>query len=287
MAQYGTHRINHSYPIQANQYKNMAFLNTVNRLREFENPGQLGTASVRIITNVTASTLTDGTMIANAGAATSVALTFVDQSVCFSLLPKEWNQVNAADVQGQLDAAADACAWQAGDYLIDSWLAGTPTSAQTFGATADINFASDGSDDDNYAVLQPLATCIGVVAEITAADIRNISIAVPYESWGNLWALRGTGRTSSGVIWNDGHFEFMGIAMNLVYSNNAAWAGTDNGTAAVVYHRDSAALGMGNMFLHSGAPIYASDGTKKWIWQQPCCYGAVQSTFSEVMNEST
>jgi hypothetical protein len=41
------------------------------------------------------------------------------------------------------------------------------------------------------------------------------------------------------------------------------------------------------MFLHGGGPLAASDGTKKWIWMQPCCYGAIQSTFSEVMNEST
>jgi len=287
MAQYGTHKVNYSLPIQAKQYRNVPFLNTVNRLREFENPGQLGTASVRVTTNLTAATVTDGTMKSNAGAATSVSLTFVDMTTCLSLLPKEWNQLSAADVAAQAEASADAFAWQAGDYLIDDWLGGTPTSAQTFGATADLNFASDGTDDDNYAVLQPLTTCIGIVANMTSSDIRNIHIAVPYQSWGNLWAIAGTGRTSSSLIWNSGYFQFMGVDLNLVYSNNAAWAGTDNGTAAVVYHRDSAALGLGNMFLHGGGPLAASDGTRKYIWMQPVCHAAIQSTFTEVMNEST
>jgi hypothetical protein len=166
---------------------------SVNNMVEIPDGAQTGAITCTVLTAATASTRTDGTMLTNDINNTQVALTFVDEVVTRSISTSTLKNIlnNPANMQKQIDQAANALDLSANNALVADWVAATPGTQKSL-ATGRTNFTA-GTDAQNTVMLQQVQTALQAVIDTAGdADMNNYGIVAGTIAHGNFTTLRGS-----------------------------------------------------------------------------------------------
>lgn len=288
MAQYGTHRTQYSNLVLGATVAARSFTQGVNRLPEYNGRAQtLGTASVRLKTMSSLTTLVDGTMAQNASAETHVALTYTSGKHVASLRPEELAQYDAQAQAGDYEAAVNAQILAVETALLTAYMAATPGGTSAL-PTTQANFINDGTDAEMRGNLNKIDVGWAYVMSRTGGNPADIFIVTNWIGYANLLTMRdvqagGLGYgVGEGLNWRGSPiYVSRGTATGWKYPGVTNMAG---GTAAIISHRDAAACAFAEPYLHGGGVIHASDGFEKYIWNCPYATGVAQNLWYEITN---
>ena len=262
------------------------YLDHVNRSAQIPDGAAFGAISIQYIASVTATTLTDGTMLTDGNTTTAVAGVYVDKVVVTSLPPKQARSMftKAPAINQMLARHADALYADAQNALIADLKAGTPGQTSTL-PTGQIDFHSE-SQAEAIINLEHAAKAVGYMfANFTQYLPGEFAIAMPPVAWSNFVSLRATGVRSPQYLADSGMYTFMGVPIYPIAG--AVQFGLANYECMFVTHKDSLLFVMDTPELHGGAPIYATDGFVKWITKAPYAHAVITNFFSQVLNPAS
>lgn len=266
-------------------------LGLVNQTAEIPQNSMSGLITVPITTKVSMNTPADGTARTNNGAVTLQTLAFLNGIHTIKLFDSELAQFTPQRMAMETVAAGDAAVVQAQDALLVDYMGGTSDFVQTLTAGQN-NFFTDGTDSEIRANLRILDNAIGHVLAITGQNFDDIFIAVPNVAvpttksnpWSNIWNLVQTTQLLQRDS-KDGLWRYKDVVLVGVNSTATGWGKWDQGTAAIVAHRDSAAVAFNGVKITPARP--ADDGLTQIDWKTSHAEGLIQDTWAEIMNPAT
>ena len=262
------------------------YLDHVNRSGEIPDGAAYGAISIQYIASVTAIDFVDGTMVTDGNTTTAVPGVYVDKGVVTSLPPKEARSKFASGpwVTKMLAKHADALYTVAQNTIIAALKAATPAQTSTL-PTGQIDFyAADTSEI--LINLQHASKAVGYMfANFGQYSPGQFAIAMPTTAWSYFTAMRAVGVNSPQYFADTGMYMFMGVPIYAI--PGATNFGGANYECMFVTHGDSLLFVMDDPALHSGAPIYATDGYVKWITKAPFAYAVINNYFTQVLNPAS
>lgn len=258
---------------------------------------QAGAVTVPIITGGTGATPTDGTPLTNAAVRTLKTLTLVDWVFPVTLGEMELAQWTPDTMKGWVKACSSALINQTETALLTQIMAGTPMTSFTLTA-GQPNFYDDGTDAEIRANMKVLTNALAYVMGITGqSDPSEYLIILPSvaspttstNSWANLWA---NAKTQSNLMY-DGTLRAWTWSGTPIYGANSTatgWGKVDGGTAGIVCHRDSFAVGFPRARI---TPVRDNDsGRQQFEMKAAYATGLVNTgntagTWVEILNPAT
>lgn len=285
MAQFAVHQVRYSDLVQAQRYGMRTFLNGVYTLPEFPDGRHEGSISIRRVTAASLSNVTDGTMTTNAAANTHFAMTFANKQFTASLLPSEIKQYGPREQAAEMQNVMSAQIGAIEGALLTAYMAATPTITRAL-PTGQWDFSSDRTDAEIRQNLEIIDQVWSDVGAKSGGDFENMFIVLGPKGYGYLSTYADIAGAPARVG-ADNIIRWRG--QTPVYVSRATATGwqAEGGTAAIVGHRDSAAVAYGEPYLHGGGPIAASDGTTKYIWIVPYATGIIQTSSDGLWGEIT
>lgn len=292
MAQFGTHHTFYSNIRLGATVATRSFVQGVYSLPEYDGRAKaLGTASVRLKTMSSLTSLVDGTMAVNASAETYVALTYTSGKHVASLRPEELEQYDAQAQAADYQAAVNAQILAVETALATAYMAATPGGTAAL-PTGQANFTNDGTDAEMRQNLNILDTGWAHVMSRTGGNPTDLFIVTNYLGYANLLTMADVQGSpvrfgaDTGLIYRGGTpiYVSRNTATGWKYPGVTNLAG---GTAAIIAHRDSAAAAFAEPYLHGGGVLHATDGFEKYIWLCPYATGVAQNLWYEITNTSS
>lgn len=261
------------------------FLAKLNGLFEIPDSAQKGAVTVTLLDAMTATAITDGTMVTNLANQTQVALTLVNYQCNLSLPPKqaESSLTNPENLNAIAQGAADAFGTAAQLAVIAACLAATAgiTSTLTVGQ---IDFTTDGTlgeaTDNLRKMTLMVAKCFAAHADLQPSEF---AIVMPPTAWAYFTALRAANECNA-ILGPDG-YSYMGVPL---FSLDATTFGGAGYPCAYMLNKRNYAFAWAELGLHGGGPIAASDATTKWINTCSFVHGIILDDFiGEILNPAS
>jgi len=234
-----------------------------NNFIEIPEAAQAGAITCNVLTAGTATTVAEGTALANATANTQVAMTYVPKQVTHTLLPTQRASYFAKpeNLERISENHADAISYSADGALIADMYAATPGLSVTLAAGL-MNFKL-GTAAQNLVHLELMMRLVSFLfASRADASPEDFTIVMQYLAWSNFTAIRS--QEAPGPILDKltGAYTFMGIPMfSTLYSTNFGLASRP---AAYVFHKDALGCAFSEPFVMGGGPMWHYDGCIKW-----------------------
>ena len=262
------------------------YLQHVNRSGEVPDGAAFGAISIQYISSVTATTLTDGTMLTDGNTTSQVTGTYVDKVCVTSLPPKQARSSFTSPkwVTQMLEKHADALYTDAQNSLIADLKAGTPSQTSAL-PTGQIDFVAESEAEAIINLGHAARAVAYMFANFGQYTPSEFAIAVPTAAFGNFTSLRATGVPSPQYFADTGMYSFMGVPIYPI--PGATNFGGASNECMFVTHKDSLLFVMDDPELHGGAPIYATDGFVKWITKAPYAHAVVTNFFTQVTNPAS
>lgn len=267
----------------------LPLLSRINQEFDIPDGAQAGAITVDVLTGITATTVSDGTMLSNGAANVLTALTYVQSVAPVSLLPGQFRSSlrNPRSVQRYLNAGADAIAQAAMNSIVAGMIAATPGSSDTL-PVGNVDFKNDGTIGDIISNLNVIGARIGYLRSVksNATDEEFYALTTP-TGYGNLYAIAGSNQIGS-FLQRGGPsgLLFGGIPVYSV-TGPSNW-GAATKAAMYIAHRSAYALKFDGVFMHGGDWIAASDGTYKGIFLGPYAHGSVMpDLLAEILNPAS
>lgn len=261
------------------------FLSKLNGLFEIPDAAQQGAVTVTLLDAMTATAITDGTMVTNLANQTQVGLTLVNYQCNLSLPPKQANSslTKPENLNAISKGAADAFATAAQIAVIAACAAATAGLTTTL-TVGQVDFTTDGTlgeaTDNLRKMTYMVAKCFAQHADLLPGEF---AIVMPPTAWAYFTALRAANECNA-ILGPDG-YTFMGVPL---YSLDATNFGGASNPVAYMLCKRNYAFAWSEFGLHGGGPIAASDATTKWINTCAFVHGVILDDYiGEILNPAS
>lgn len=252
------------------------FLSRLNDRFDIPGDAQTGALTVNLLTDTTATDITDGTMLTNDTNSTQVNLTLVDKAATLALTPQNWkasytkpanlkkiavNHANAIDVLAQAQVISDL-------------VAATPAITETL-TVGQVDFISetDAEARENLSKLSRVLTQCWSFYNTT--DPMSFTILTTPIALGNLIAIKLIDVPVPQFDGNTNKWTYLGVPIFAIAGTSFGTAGND---ALYIINANNYAFKMNSVGLHGGGLINASDGTRKWVTIGTYAHGVITQT---------
>jgi hypothetical protein len=279
--------VNYSTLINTHLEGKRSISTSVNNLVEIPDGAMAGAITVTIISESTAQTLVDGTMLTNDTNTTQATMTYVDEAVTHSVPPSQIANFFNKPVNIERIAVnhANALLKSANAALVADFVAATPGDINTL-ATGRVDFTI-GTTQQNTVMLSQVARIVAYIQDrIGDEEMKNYGIIVASAAFGNFTAIRG--ESIQYPVWDPtiSRHTFMGIP---IFSTalSTSFGGASN-ECMFIYHRDAAGLAFKDPGLAPGFPSIRSDGFMKWPTIGPYAHGVIdQAILGSILNPAS
>ncbi len=257
-----------------------------NNMVEIPDAAAAGALSYNSLTAGTATTIAEGTALANDTENVTAALTLVPVQVTHSLLPTQTASYYARpeNLAHIAENHADAISYAADKLILASAYAATAGVTETLAAgLGNFELGTAAQNLVHLAVMTNIASFL--FASRQDAKPEDFVIVLYYKAWGNFTAIRETG--APGPVLNNltGAYTFMGVPV--ISTLYATEFGIASRPCAYMWHKDAICCAFKTPFVMGGGPMWHYDGVLKWTTIGAIGYGvSIAGLLGEAENNS-
>lgn len=253
---------------------------------EIPDAAAAGAFSATSLTAGTATTVAEGTALANDTENVTTALTLLPVQVTHSLLPTQTASYYSKPENLAMIAEnhADAIRYAADKLILASAYAATAGVTETVAAGLG-NFEL-GTSTQNLVHLSAVTNVTSYLfVQRQDAQPSDFVLVMYYKAWGNFTAIREQGAAGPVLDTITGAYSFMGIPV--IPTAYATEFGIASRPCAYMWHKDAISCAFKEPFVMGGGPMWHYDGVLKWTTIGAIAYGVVvPGLLGEVENNS-
>lgn len=262
-------------------------------VRESQITAKDGAISITITSVVTLQSINDGTVLTNNAARNVVALTAFDGAHCISLKDTQVGDFTENDMMLEFMAFVNASNLKAQLEVMTDLVGGTPGLSVNL-PTGQIDFASDGSPEQNFLALNALDKAMAYVIGKTQGKAQLVdgrppyAIITTYQGYGNLKTISNMGGigVAGRLVMRGFQLYYDDVPIYLYDQSLSGWQGASD-VAAFVCHMDCECLIFVDALTQEGFHK-SDDGMNKNISSMYGWAGLTQAThYAEVVNPAS